>query len=182
MQILLAFAVVLVALAFFFWSTRLQQHSGLPRGRVIYSDTGAWQRNEQSLFSNAHRITGRPDYLVRNDQGVIPVEVKSGKAPAAPRHGHVLQLAAYCLLVEECLGARPAYGMIKYDDREFVVDYTPALETELLRVIGEMRDGGTLADGPHRNHAEMQRCRRCGVRDACSERLTGESFNNAKGG
>jgi CRISPR-associated exonuclease Cas4 len=172
MVILFAIAVILIAVVLFLWSSRLQQNSGLPHGRVIYSDTGAWQRNDQSLFSSVHRITGKPDYLVRDNKDIIPVEVKSGNAPVAPRHGHVLQLAAYCLLVEECLGTRPKFGIIKYADREFVVDYTPSLEHKLLCVVGEMREGAMLAEGPHRNHSEIQRCRRCGVRDACTERLT----------
>ncbi|NIV28571.1 MAG: CRISPR-associated protein Cas4, partial [Anaerolineae bacterium] len=48
---------------------------------------------------------------------------------------HVLQLAAYCLLVEEQEGQAPAYGILKYGDRAFEVDYTVSLRDGLLRTI-----------------------------------------------
>ncbi|MGD2039631.1 MAG: CRISPR-associated protein Cas4, partial [Anaerolineae bacterium] len=53
-----------------------RRQTGLPRGRVAYVDTGAWQRCERPLFSNRHRLTGRPDYLVACGDELIPVEVK----------------------------------------------------------------------------------------------------------
>ena len=66
-----------------------RRESGLPVGRVTYVDTGAWDRCERPLFSNRHRLTGRPDYLVRNRRDLIPVEVKSGTSPQAPYPGHL---------------------------------------------------------------------------------------------
>jgi len=98
--IFLAFALAGAGLWLFWRAWARQQQSGLPPGRLIYVDTGAWNRCERSLFSNEHRLTGRPDYLVTGREGIVPVEVKSGAAPAAPYAAHVLQLAAYCLLVE----------------------------------------------------------------------------------
>ena len=46
-------------------ATATRQEAGLPEGRVTYVDTGAWDRCERPLFSRRHRLTGRPDYLVR---------------------------------------------------------------------------------------------------------------------
>jgi CRISPR-associated exonuclease Cas4 len=168
--VLIVLALIAIAALLLLLSRRLRQSSGLPHGRVIYSDAGAWQRNDQSLFSARHQLVGKPDYLVRTEQGIVPVEVKSSPAPAQPRPGHVLQLAAYCLLVEEQLGEHVPHGIIQYADRQFAVDYTPALRNELFNVIDEMRTA--LADGDtHRNHADARRCAACGVRDACDERL-----------
>lgn len=167
---MVALALIVVALLLFVLSRWLRRQTGLPHGRVIYSDAGAWQRNDQSLFSAQHQLVGKPDYLVRTDQGIVPVEVKSSRAPAQPRPGHVLQLAAYCLLVEEALGERAPHGIIQYADRQFAVDYTPALRSKLFSVMDEMR--AALADGDaHRNHADARRCAACGVREACDERL-----------
>ncbi|HEY3288930.1 MAG TPA: Dna2/Cas4 domain-containing protein [Anaerolineae bacterium] len=171
LYVLIAAAGVVLAIVFFVLSLRLAKRSGLPPGKVIYSDTGAWQRNWQSLFSQVYRIVGKPDYLVRSKHAIIPVEFKSGLAPTAPHLGHVLQLAAYCLLVEECLKIRPTHGIIKYDNREFEIAYTSDLEQSLVRVVSEMRAGARLTDGPHRSHNEISRCKRCGVRDGCSEKL-----------
>ena len=170
MFIALAVTVLFVALLLWLMSLRLRKASGLPAGRVIYSDAGAWQRNEQSLFSRSHQLVGKPDYLVQTGEGIVPVEVKSGAAPAQPREGHVLQLAAYCLLVEEQLGERVPHGIIKYADKQFAIDYTPALKAELLRVMAEMRNARTH-DGAHRDHNEPRKCAACGLREACDERL-----------
>jgi CRISPR-associated exonuclease Cas4 len=144
--------------------------TGLPLGHVVYVDTGAWDRCERPLFSNQHRLTGRPDYLVRSREGLIPVEVKSGIAPEQPYPAHVLQLAAYCLLVEEQESRSPAYGILKYRDRAFEVDYTPALRDELVHTLDAMRrDLG--AHDVARTHDQAERCQGCGYRDRCDQRL-----------
>jgi CRISPR-associated exonuclease Cas4 len=151
-------------------SAAARRHTGLPLGRVTYVDTGAWDRCERPLFSNRHRLTGRPDYLVRGREGVVPVEIKSGTAPEQPYPAHVLQLAAYCLLVEEQEGQAPPYGILKYSDHAFEVDYTPGLRAELLRTLdGIRRDLG--ARDVDRDHDDPRRCQGCGFRERCDQRL-----------
>jgi CRISPR-associated exonuclease Cas4 len=150
------------------WATRAD--AGLPAGRVTYVDTGAWNRCEQPLFSSRHRLTGRPDYLVRSREGVVPVEVKSGGAPEQPYAAHILQLAAYCLLVEEQEGRAPAYGIIKYDDRAFEVDYSAALRGELLHTIDSIRRDLGARDVA-RSHDQAARCVGCGYQQQCDQRL-----------
>ena len=80
-------------------------------------------------------------------------------------------LAAYCLLVEENLAIRPAYGIIQYPERQFTVPYTDELRRELLQVMEHMQLDAELAQGPHPSHSNPRRCAVCGVRDACLERL-----------
>lgn len=168
---LIALALLTLSLALFWLARRLRRQSGLPPGRVIYSDVGAWQRNDRLLFSARHRLAGKPDYLVRTDAGIVPVEVKSGAAPAQPYPGHVLQLAAYCLLVEEAFDERVPHGIICYRDGQFTVAYTPALRAALLRALADMRAALAAGDA-HRNHTDARRCAGCGVRHACDEALS----------
>jgi CRISPR-associated exonuclease Cas4 len=171
MPFLLALFLILLGLLVFWLGRRSQAEAGLPVGRVIYSDTRGWQSIEKPLFSRTYRLTGKPDYLVQQGRNIIPVEVKSARAPSdGPRRSHLLQLAAYCLLIEEAYRQRPKYGIVKYADRMFAVDYTDALRTELLGVIAALRDD--LARGAaSRSHDEAARCLHCGYRHACSERL-----------
>ncbi len=164
--VLLALGLLLLWLA-----RRGQARSGLPQGRVVYTDTGGWGRLERPLFSREFLLTGKPDYLVADGDDVIPVEVKSRRAPVQPYPSHLLQLAAYCLLVEECYGRRPPYGIVKYRDRAFEVDYTPELEDELLETLDYMQADLTDGDAP-RNHDEPRRCQACGYRQHCEQRLT----------
>jgi len=166
----LALALFLLAVALWVVARWLRARSGLPAGQVIYSDTSAWQPNHQTLAAPAYYLVGKPDYLVRQGDEIIPVEVKSGRAPAQPWDSHVLQLAAYCLLVEEALGARVTRGILHYSDRQFTIPYTPALRSALLAVLSEMRRSLSAGDA-HRNHASVKRCARCGVRQSCDERL-----------
>jgi CRISPR-associated exonuclease Cas4 len=98
------------------------------------------------------------------------VEIKSASAPARPYDSHRLQLAAYCLLVEEAMGERPPYGLIRYRDRTFRVDYTGALREELLRVLEAMRRDLACGEA-HRSHSIPARCRACGFRSICEEAL-----------
>jgi CRISPR-associated exonuclease Cas4 len=166
-------AVILLLVAGVLWllSQRTRRATGLPAGRVVYSDTGGWTAPPRPLFSAALQLTGKPDYLVQVKGGYVPVEVKSGRAPASGAHaGHIYQLAAYCALVTETYGRRPAYGLIHYADKTLAVDYTPALEAELRRLLAAMRADDGAADVA-RSHDSPARCRACGFRDPCEEAL-----------
>lgn len=167
--LLLAAALAGLGLWLLIRATKARRATGLPVGRVAYVDTGAWDRCERALFSRQYRLTGRPDYLVRSGECTVPVEVKSGVAPRQPYPAHLLQLAAYCLLVEEQEGRTPPYGILKYDDRAFEVDYTPELRARLLVTLDAMRAG--LHTEVRRDHREPGRCQACGYRDHCSQRL-----------
>lgn len=163
-----------LALAAFWLARQSQTTTGLPAGRLVYADTTRWRPVERPLFSRVHRLTGRPDYLVQRGRDLLPVEVKSGRAPAdGPYLSHVLQLAAYCLLVEETHGQRPPYGFIVYADeagQAYEVDYTPALEDELLDILDEMRLALAEDDAP-RDHEQAARCQVCGYLSACDQSL-----------
>ncbi|MBC8449367.1 MAG: CRISPR-associated protein Cas4 [Chloroflexi bacterium] len=167
---LLIAALTAVGVVLLLRSRALRQESGLPSGQVVYSDTGAWQRCERPLFSQRYRLSGRPDYLVEAEGATIPVEVKSTRRPAVPYRSHVMQLAAYCLLIEETRGQAPPYGLLRYSDDTVRVDYAPQLRGELLVTLEDMRRAGVSGDAS-RSHDEPARCRRCGYRHACDQRL-----------
>src|SRR5581483_5233462 len=99
------------------------RQTGLPLdARVVFSDTGAWTRPTKSLFSQRYRLAGKPDYILREEDGtMIPVEVKPHRTDAAPRDSDAMQLMAYGVLVEQEFGSRPEYGLLKYRDRVFRV-------------------------------------------------------------
>jgi CRISPR-associated exonuclease Cas4 len=167
----LGFLLAILALAGAVGSRRRRATAGLRDGTVIYADTGTWIRQQEALYSPDLRLVGKPDYLVEEAGGMIlPVELKSGRAGARPHQGHVLQLAAYCLLVDDLFGRRPAYGILQYRDRAFAIDYTIELEEEVLDLLVEMRE--SLFEGElDRDHNDWGRCARCGLREHCYQRL-----------
>jgi CRISPR-associated exonuclease Cas4 len=167
---ILALAFFLLALFLLYLAAKQHRNLGLPGGRVGYRDTRAWGVVEKPLFDPQSGLTGKPDYLVEQNGRLIPVEVKTGRTPPAPYDSHIFQAAAYCLLVEQTTGKRPPYGLIHYPDQDFAVDYTPALEAALRTLLVEMREAGRLRE-VHRSHKDLRRCRACGFRQTCDERL-----------
>lgn len=163
-------ALLIFALLFFWQSNRQQKAAGLPGGRVIYADTRGWGEVEKPLFYAALGLTGKPDYLIEKNGQVIPVEVKSGRAPEAPYDSHIYQLASYCLLVEKTYGSRPSYGIIHYENRDFAIEYTHELESSLIELLADMRVDEAKKDVA-RSHEQPSRCKRCGFRNACDQRL-----------
>ena len=161
---------LLIALLLLWQSNRQRAQAGLPGGRMIYTDTGGWGRLEKPLFAADLGLTGKPDYLVQRGETILPVEVKSGRAPAAPYDSHIFQLAAYCLLVHRQLGKRPAYGILHYPNRTFAIDYTPQLEANLLALLEEMHAMQRRKEVA-RSHESPARCSRCGFRHVCDQRL-----------
>jgi CRISPR-associated exonuclease Cas4 len=170
-MIVFALVMLCAALAVLWLSARQQHDSGLPAGAVIYRDTGGGTRVEKPLYDPITGLTGRPDYLVNDNGAIIPVEVKSSRAPGLPYDSHIYQLAAYCLLVERTYNQRPSYGVLRYRDRSFSIEYTTALEAELKTLIDAIRQQDRRTNIPC-SHTESTRCTRCGYRDICDQRLS----------
>lgn len=171
MTALWALFLLLLGLLLWIGARRQQRAQGLPDGVIIYDDAGDWQRNQRTLFSQRYRLSGKPDYLVRSGREIIPVELKTTRLRGRPPyHSHQMQLAAYCLLVEETMGMRPSYGILKYDDVTLRVPYDEPLRQELLDTLRAMRRAMSAGDVA-RSHQERQRCRHCGYRHVCDQAL-----------
>ncbi|OGO07487.1 MAG: hypothetical protein A3K46_00920, partial [Chloroflexi bacterium RBG_13_60_9] len=123
-----------------------------------------------TLYSANYSLVGRPDYLVNQGGKIIPIEVKSGVAPVYPYSSQLYQLAAYGLLVREHFGQTPPYGILKYRDRAVEIPFTPRLLDEVAAVLEEIQTDST-AESVDRSHQEPNRCRACGFRTACDQRL-----------
>jgi CRISPR-associated exonuclease Cas4 len=98
--------------------------------------------------------------------------LKSSRAPSSgrPYDGHLFQLAAYCLLVEDVCRVSVPYGLVRYEDRTIRVEYTPSLRASLLALLDEIRTAKRGAEC-HINHNQPTKCRSCGFRSHCGESL-----------
>ena len=171
---LLLVLLILAGIGLLQIARQIRSVTGVPEGDVVYSDTGRWRKQSQPLRSRRHGLVGRPDYLVEVGQGrrsmLVPVEVKSRSQPPVPYAGHILQLATYCLLVEDCYRRRPEYGLLRYADATLKIPYTDALRSEVLTAAAAIRQART-SNNVHRQHADAPRCLACGYRHGCSEAL-----------
>lgn len=166
------FLLTLVLALVLFLAARVQRaHTGLPWGaRIIYTDTGAWQKVERPLVSRRYGLIGKPDYIVTQRGAMIPIELKPNRRARVPYDSDVLQLVAYALLVEENGGTPVPVGWLKYREDVFQVPITQELRARLDDVLtGMRRDLG--ARDVARSHVEPRRCNACGFRDACGQAL-----------
>jgi CRISPR-associated exonuclease Cas4 len=166
----LSVIVFVLAVALLWIAARGQKAGGLPAGRIIYADTRGWGPVEQPLYDAEFGLVGKPDYLVETGGQIVPVEVKSSYVSDAPYDAHIFQLAAYCLLVHRHFGKRPVYGILHYPNRTYAIDYTTALEAELIELLAEIHAQDKQKDVP-RSHDSARRCSRCGYRQTCDQRL-----------
>ncbi len=168
------FLLLLAAITAWLVSRRMRTEAGLPlRSQVIYSDTGGWERVEKPLFSRRYQLTGKPDYIVRDGEARIPIEVKPNRVAAEPRVGDALQLMAYGMLIREEWGTAPSYGLLKYRDRVFRIEFAEELEGHLVETLDEMRRDLQAAD-VSRSHADPRRCQACGYREECGQAISDE--------
>jgi CRISPR-associated exonuclease Cas4 len=133
-------------------------------GALVAIDAGA----PMTLRSARYRLSGRPDVLRRLSDGrLVPVELKSRAAPPrGPPPSHLVQVAAYCLLVEETSGVPPPYGVLRYGDgREYRVPWDTDAKAGLLRLRAEV-------DRPYDGRATPSpaKCAACGWRPVCDVR------------
>lgn len=159
--VLLIAGLVLMLVLFWFLGRRIRQRLGFGQPAL-----------HRQLVSWKYGITGKPDFLLEHDGFPIPVLVKSGRATNSPHESHVAQILVYCLLVEETTKLAPPYGVIRYSNRTFEVDYNQEMFDTLIDVLEEMhaeREHGSeiLA----RSHTIAQRCYACKHNKHCEEAL-----------
>jgi CRISPR-associated exonuclease Cas4 len=164
LAMMIVLALVAAAVILGVVSVTLLRRSGL-RGRVVASDSVV-SRPSRVLRSARHGIAGKPDYLVEEQGRIAPVELKPTRESKSPWLRDVVQLAAYCLLLEETEPRFAGYGYLRYANRTFRIDFTDRLRGELLRTIARMRADLTAADVPP-NHNDPRRCARCMLVRVC---------------
>jgi CRISPR-associated exonuclease Cas4 len=171
--LLLTIVLTLCGVAVWLWlgNQQLREEADLPAGKMIYAD-GARTHQTETLYATDYGLSGKPDYLIQlDDDTIIPVELKSSYAPADdPYDGHIMQVVAYCLLVEENYGIRPPYGLLKYRDQTFEVAFDAQNEQLLLDILAEMHEA-LYGEPLERDHDNPSRCAACAVRDFCDERI-----------
>lgn len=136
------------------------------KGDIEYIDLDG----SKLLTSERYGISGRPDYVLLVEGSPIPVEEKTGRVPKGPLFSHILQVATYCLLLEEKTGKTVPYGILKYGAYQHIIEFDEALKKTLFQKIQEMRE---IADGKpaHRNHNRPNKCAGCSRKEICPERL-----------
>lgn len=168
---MIGWLLLLAALGLLILALRLRRSTGVPWARVARSDTNGWRRADEPLISQRYGVVGKPDYLIETRHGLVPIEVKPGRTAREPYDSDLMQLAVYCLLIEDTTGRAPPYGLLRYKSQTFKLPYTPTLRTHVLALLDDIRADRQAEDVP-RSHHQAARCRACGFWSSCDDRLS----------
>ena len=136
----------------------------LPSGNIFRTDLN---QPSKALVSKKYRLIGKPDYLLKANGKIIPIEFKTS-ADNKVKDGHILQLASYCLLVEECFNQKVDYGILDYNGTKYEIPFNDELKAELFKIMFEIR---STKEVPGRNHENQAKCLRCSYNFGCPENL-----------
>ncbi|UCH71683.1 MAG: CRISPR-associated protein Cas4 [Thermoplasmatales archaeon] len=145
----------------------MKKKYNIPEGKIAYSDLN---KPAKPYFSKRYRITGKPDYILKNNKRFIPVEVKTG-IHDKPQKNHIFQLAGYCHLLEENYGGFVPYGILVYGNRcQYKIPFDPKTRFELESTIIKMRR--VIKTGRiERNHDDFFRCKSCSMNTYCDVKI-----------
>jgi CRISPR-associated exonuclease Cas4 len=165
-MILLIASVVFIIISIIarYRTRKIKAKNKIQQGKITYSDLN---RPASSLFSKKYRITGKPDYVIKQKKYHLPVEFKTG-SQSNPLKNHIFQVAAYCQLIEENYGGFVPYGILVYNNSDqYKIPFDPKTRFELESTIKKMRN--TLKTGKiTMNHNEVRRCKACSMRQYCN--------------
>lgn len=115
------------------------------------------------LVSEKYNICGKPDFIYKNifTGNIIPVELKSGKLGENknPRHGDLLQLVTYFIILEDYFKIKPRYGFLIYADCMFYVKNKIKLRNEVFLALRDMRKMLKVGNYPHKKNYSV--CKNC---------------------
>ena len=139
----------------------------IQQGHIAYNDLN---EPEKPFFSKMLRLSGKPDYVIKQNKYFIPIEIKTGKHNT-PKKNHIFQLAAYCQLLEENYGGFVPYGILVYNNEvQYKIPYDPKTRFELENTIKKMRyylKSGKISI----NHKDFKRCKSCSMRKYCNIKI-----------
>ena len=138
---------------------------GLPEGELVYEDADG---EGEPLSSSAYPLVGKPDYIVQLPDGrPVPIELKLGVHDATiPYSNHSVQVAAYCLILEDYFVEAPTHGILRYADCEFTIEYTPALRKKVIKLLTEMERCSEQQPPPLAKQ-RVAKCRACVFQPVC---------------
>lgn len=137
----------------------------IPPGEEIYDDLGAGGR---ILRSETYGLSGKPDMIKRKGNVLVPYEYKTTDAHV-PRDGHIFQMVAYFLILEDLYPRMEVpYGILKYRNEAFRIDNIAENRQKLLRIVQRMHQE---MDEPRRNHSSSGRCFKCSYNEICGQKL-----------
>lgn len=132
-------------------------------------------KSEYKISVDELGISGKVDQVLVYPDSVVPIEIKSGKAPKEGAwENHKVQLAAYVLLLEKTFNFDIPAGYVKYVDENISrrIEINAFLKDKVRGLIKDVQDLLASKKLPKRD-ANENKCAKCGLKKICySEEIT----------
>lgn len=125
--------------------------------------------SEVFVSSQTLGLKGKVDRIEKHGDKVIPVELKTGRAPKdGVWEGHLIQIGAYMLLLEEQYGKPVPKGIVEYlnDKVKRNVRMNPFIREDIVRLKEKVLQL-LESDHPPPMVQNQNKCRTCGLRERC---------------
>lgn len=126
-------------------------------------------KSEIRINSKELELKGIIDQLHVYPDKVIPVELKTGKAPSeGVWPGHKIQIAAYILLFNEKFGTSVQKGLVHYLDHDSIQEIimNPFLKNEVIEIKDKVNKLLNSDELP-KKCSNLNKCKACSLKNQC---------------
>ncbi|MBD3304672.1 CRISPR-associated protein Cas4 [Candidatus Woesearchaeota archaeon] len=132
-------------------------------------------KSEYKITAEGVGISGKVDQVLVYPGSVVPIEIKSGRAPKEGAwDNHKVQLAAYALLLENVFKISIPAGFVKYVDENAFrrIEINAFLKDQVKDMIKRVNDLLKSRQLP-KKVTNIKKCEKCGLKNICySEEIT----------
>jgi CRISPR-associated protein Cas4 len=139
-------------------------------------------KSEYKIASQSLYLTGKIDQVQVFPTMLLPVELKTGKAPKEGAwEDHKIQLAAYALLLEDSFKVPINNGIIRYidDNQARSIDINPFLKDQVKELVKEVKAMLSSEKLPPLNKNE-NKCRNCSLKEVCHNPELAQKIQQSK--
>lgn len=126
-------------------------------------------KSEYKIFAEDLGISGKVDQVLVYPDCVVPIELKSGKAPKEGAwENHKVQLAAYALLLESVFKVSIGAGYVKYIDEGISrrIEINAFLKDQVRELIASV-NGLLQSRSLPGKCGNVNKCEKCGLKKIC---------------
>lgn len=139
-------------------------------------------KSEYKIASQNLYLTGKIDQVQVFPTMLLPVELKTGKAPKEGAwEDHKIQLAAYALLLEDSFKIPINSGIIRYldDNQARSIEINPFLKDQVKELVKDVRAMLSSEKLPPFNKNE-NKCKSCSLKEVCHDPELAQKIPQAK--
>ena len=135
-------------------------------GRDLWENLSPKYFSEFPMLSESLSLKGKADRILFSDNELIPFELKTREVDRVFESDE-LQLAAYCLLLEEKFKRKVDFGILEAGNKQFQIFFTQELRDKIPSLINELNS--VLITKTARFPSNFAKCQSCKLKKECEE-------------